>query len=268
MLSHIKKGNIGGLKLGYLVCDKCGGQYKLKEGENPDDFEEHCECGGKLEYFESLSRMHTKKENRKTSKNTLVNEDTTSKAIKTSNNTKSGKTKYLLVGLIIVLVVGVSIAGYFLYQKNRMDQMDALALESNKVLIPQLNAKVTEANDLANSSTSPDYNKVGSLIDEAIDIQKKVISNEEQAYQYADGPYKELISLGLKKDRLRLDFIVSWRSRIEYLKQGQSAQALQLLQQEQNLATEITKADNEYLNFKSTHPEVKEHTIKFWNSPV
>lgn len=28
----------------YLICDKCGKIYKLKEGESPDDFE--CECGG------------------------------------------------------------------------------------------------------------------------------------------------------------------------------------------------------------------------------
>ncbi len=259
---------LGGLKLGYLVCDKCGGQYKLKEGENPEDFEEHCECGGKLEYFEGLSRAPMKKENSKTSENNLVNKDTTSKSIKFSSNTKSRKTKYLLIGLIIVLIVGISIAGYFLYQKYRMDQVDALMLESNTVLQPQLSAKLIEANNLANSSSSPDYDKVGTLVDEAIGTQKKIISSSEQAYQYADGPYKELIALGLKKERLNLDAITSWRSRIEYLKQGQTAQALQLLQQEQNLATEITKANNEYLNFKSTHPDVKEHTIKFWNSTM
>ncbi len=39
---------------GYLVCDKCGGSYKLEAGESADDFILECECGGKLEYKQSL----------------------------------------------------------------------------------------------------------------------------------------------------------------------------------------------------------------------
>lgn len=31
----------------YLVCEDCGGYYKLQSGESADDFSE-CECGGKL----------------------------------------------------------------------------------------------------------------------------------------------------------------------------------------------------------------------------
>ncbi len=34
-------------KPGYLVCDSCEGYYKLQKGENPDDFMDECECGGK-----------------------------------------------------------------------------------------------------------------------------------------------------------------------------------------------------------------------------
>lgn len=30
--------------MGYLVCERCGGCYKLKPGESPEDFEK-CECG-------------------------------------------------------------------------------------------------------------------------------------------------------------------------------------------------------------------------------
>jgi uncharacterized membrane protein len=33
----------------YLVCERCGGYYKLKEGESPEDFES-CQCGGDLRY--------------------------------------------------------------------------------------------------------------------------------------------------------------------------------------------------------------------------
>jgi len=38
---------------GYLVCDKCSNYYQLKLGESPDDFGDTCECGGKLEYYET-----------------------------------------------------------------------------------------------------------------------------------------------------------------------------------------------------------------------
>jgi hypothetical protein len=39
---------------GYLVCEKCGGYYKLQSGEKPDDFSDICECGGELKYMKRL----------------------------------------------------------------------------------------------------------------------------------------------------------------------------------------------------------------------
>lgn len=39
---------------GYMVCDKCNGYYKLQAGESPEDFTSRCECGGKLEYQDSV----------------------------------------------------------------------------------------------------------------------------------------------------------------------------------------------------------------------
>lgn len=39
----------------YLVCEKCGRYYELKEGESPTDFEDKCPCGGTLQYEESLA---------------------------------------------------------------------------------------------------------------------------------------------------------------------------------------------------------------------
>jgi hypothetical protein len=39
---------------GYLVCNKCGAYYELKEGESPDDFTDECDCGGKLQHKKSL----------------------------------------------------------------------------------------------------------------------------------------------------------------------------------------------------------------------
>jgi hypothetical protein len=40
--------------MGYLVCNRCGGYYRLHEGESPDEFQDRCECGGKLEYYDNL----------------------------------------------------------------------------------------------------------------------------------------------------------------------------------------------------------------------
>ena len=41
---------------GYLICNNCFGYYKLKENESPDDFK-GCECGGPLEYRESIDNL-------------------------------------------------------------------------------------------------------------------------------------------------------------------------------------------------------------------
>jgi hypothetical protein len=34
----------------YLVCDSCGGYYQLGDDEEPEDFSDQCDCGGRLEY--------------------------------------------------------------------------------------------------------------------------------------------------------------------------------------------------------------------------
>lgn len=36
----------------YLICTTCGGYYRLKKGETPEDFES-CSCGGILQYIEA-----------------------------------------------------------------------------------------------------------------------------------------------------------------------------------------------------------------------
>ncbi|MFA0833905.1 MAG: hypothetical protein ACC609_07840 [Methanobacterium formicicum] len=39
---------------GYLVCQKCGGYYKLQPGELPENFDV-CQCGGELENHHSIN---------------------------------------------------------------------------------------------------------------------------------------------------------------------------------------------------------------------
>jgi hypothetical protein len=43
----------------YLLCEKCGGYYELREGESPDDFES-CQCGGNLTYYKTESKLKKK----------------------------------------------------------------------------------------------------------------------------------------------------------------------------------------------------------------
>ena len=46
---------------GYLICEDCGGYYKLQSGESPNDYEK-CQCGGKLEYS-TLKPFNNESEN-------------------------------------------------------------------------------------------------------------------------------------------------------------------------------------------------------------
>lgn len=39
--------------MGYLICDTCNDVYKLQDGESPEQFDT-CQCGGNLEYYETL----------------------------------------------------------------------------------------------------------------------------------------------------------------------------------------------------------------------
>lgn len=39
---------------GYLVCNECNRYYELQADESPEDFTDQCECGGKLQYQDSI----------------------------------------------------------------------------------------------------------------------------------------------------------------------------------------------------------------------
>jgi ribosomal protein L40E len=40
----------------YIICDDCGGYYKLESGESLEDFAE-CQCGGRLRYAQSFKEI-------------------------------------------------------------------------------------------------------------------------------------------------------------------------------------------------------------------
>ena len=43
-----------GVNVGYLICGKCKGYYKLQPRESPKDFVSECDCGGKIRYVQNL----------------------------------------------------------------------------------------------------------------------------------------------------------------------------------------------------------------------
>ncbi len=59
---------------GYLYCEKCGGYYKLQEGESPEDFDT-CQCGGNLIYADNINQVIK-----------AENPDSNGKVIKLKNN--------------------------------------------------------------------------------------------------------------------------------------------------------------------------------------
>ena len=175
------------------------------------------------------------------------------------------RNKYLVI-IIVILVVAIGIAGFFAYQSYRMSQMDKLMLQSNTITATQFQDKYSELNNTINSNGQnqiPD--KEINEMNDLIQIQNQSISIDEQAYQYADGPYKDLIAIAIKKDRLKLTWLDLWKQEAELVKNG-DPNIGDIEKSMTNALNEFNNAQNDYVTFKSTHLDVKEHTIKYWNS--
>ena len=56
MVSNNKLEEFHNENRGYVYCEKCGGYYKLQEGESPADFDT-CQCGGNLKYADSINEV-------------------------------------------------------------------------------------------------------------------------------------------------------------------------------------------------------------------
>ena len=48
--------------MSYVICGKCGGYYKLQEGESFEDFDK-CQCGGNLSYAKYIPKTRKKPKN-------------------------------------------------------------------------------------------------------------------------------------------------------------------------------------------------------------
>ena len=73
MVSNNKLEEFHNENRGYVYCEKCGGYYKLQDGESPEDFDT-CQCGGKLKYADNINEVIK-----------AENADSSSKVIKLQN---------------------------------------------------------------------------------------------------------------------------------------------------------------------------------------
>ena len=174
------------------------------------------------------------------------------------------RNKYLII-IIIILVITIGITGFFAYQSYRMSQMDKFMLQSNTITDTQFQDKYVELNNSFKNKQNQITDKEISEMDDLIQIGNQSLSLHEQAYQYADGPYKDLIAIAIKKDRLELTWVELWKQEAQLVKNGDPNIA-DIEKSMGNTLNEINNAQNDYVTFKSTHLDVKEHTIKYWNS--
>ncbi len=65
---------VGVFEMGYLICDKCRGYYKLQPGELPADFTDKCPCGGNLRFGMSRDVVGENKSFQTKQRNTEQNE--------------------------------------------------------------------------------------------------------------------------------------------------------------------------------------------------
>ena len=72
--------------MGYLICQKCGGYYKLAEGESKDDFVS-CECYGSLTYVDSIDEYL--EENHKFNKDLSEDKKSEYSDVEVDHNVKS-----------------------------------------------------------------------------------------------------------------------------------------------------------------------------------
>ncbi len=173
------------------------------------------------------------------------------------------KRNKILIVIIAVLVVAIGLTGTFAYQNYRTSEMDKKMVEY-QVLATELDEKYAETNQIANSS-APDYDKIYSNIDYMINRSETGRSKMENAYQYADGPYKDVIAYYLKKLDLTITNLGLWKQRVQYIQEGNYFLSSQTIKQEEDIISESNKVSSDISTFLSTHPDIREHMKKQWN---
>lgn len=96
--------------MGYIVCDKCGGYYKLQEGESPHDFELICNFGGDLFYTDFVDDF-LKEQQRANVDRKFKQRMEEEKQQKSTNNPSNQY--YTNKEFIIILIIGLFVILFF-----------------------------------------------------------------------------------------------------------------------------------------------------------
>lgn len=170
MLKNKKLGvfTVEAVKMGYLICKKCGGYYELQQGESPDDpqnlrfwdqenkvfysFDE-CECGGELEYVENLNDAFEEPNHQKIgvcSRCGAENDNTSAFCLecgsmlrhtKFANKNSTWKRQSTGVKLLIILgivalsyflIFPIALTSYIFYQEGLSDNLQTNGLSNAK----------------------------------------------------------------------------------------------------------------------------------------
>ena len=115
--------------MGYLKCQKCGGYYKLHEGESLNDFTQ-CSCGGSLIYTESIDESKVHEEDLKVSTTSGKSEKLERPE---SEEKKHSNFELSKIGLIIMFIGLFCLIFAFFYP-----MLSLLILPSNPDTIPSI----------------------------------------------------------------------------------------------------------------------------------
>ncbi len=168
--------------------------------------------------------------------------------------------KKKLLAIIIILAAATGIIGYYAYGQYRMSQMDKYMAQASQ-LAPEYNAT---AKEMVAYAAAGDYDMAIEKADKLGSLMDKILSLQGRAYEYADGPYKEVIGLLIEYNQLARENIELWKEELLCLKAGDYMGAQILEAEMDELTVEKGKIEARKEAIKSRHPEVKEHIENTW----
>jgi Family of unknown function (DUF5518) len=160
----------------YLICNKCGGYYELKEGESLEDYE-GCECGGQLKYSPSILTGN-ESEDYISDKSSINNEKDKLSFINFRNK------KFLLIISILALIImmpilysvitnpNYTLLGSYNASKINMTGTNVTIPNGTKSIKIEYNLQAQETNENAiglgvvayNQNNIPSYGNATSLV--------------------------------------------------------------------------------------------------------
>jgi hypothetical protein len=174
---------------------------------------------------------------------------------------KNMENKYLAI-IIVLLIIAVGIVGSYAESSYKMNEMDKY-MQKSIILDDKGDNLANEANTLVNDSK---YDESMNKIDDAILNYDKAYNLTKKAYENANGAYKELLVAYMKKQKVNIDMMYSWQTRIKDIQNGNLAGATETKGQENLRYVDSQKYDDDYESIKAQNPGMQEHIDKYWNN--